>query len=74
MPPWVAYVTVIGSSVGTEPVVATERVRSALPPFFTGCTAASVTTLAVSAGSALPYSSTASTAKAPGEPGGMVKA
>ncbi len=74
MPPLVAYVTVTGSPMGAEPVVATERVMSALPPFFTVRTAVSVTRLVVSAGSALPYSSTASMANCPGAPPGRVTA
>ena len=47
---------------------------SAVPPSFTGWTAASVTTLAFRAASAFPYSSTPSMANEPGAPVGSVTA
>lgn len=74
LPPSVVYATVTGSSIGPEPVVATEIFTWAVPPSSTGYTAASVMTFAFRAGSAFPYSSTPSIANFPGAPGGRVSA
>ncbi len=66
--------TVTGSSIGAEPVVATATSTVAVPPARTGWTAESVVTEARSDWSALPYNSTSSMAKSPLVPAGRVTA